>query len=109
MRRGKRRENEFLQELLDIKEYLAHESSTAEAFASYLSLSGRAVSERVSAVLRFLQSERQLDLAGCATLLMETHRELVRSAVETTRERIVESVEERYERYYEVLKKEGYV
>ena len=109
MAKRRRRSNSQRRERQEIGEYLAYERSTAETFAGYLSLSGQTVSERVSLVVKFLRSGEFLDAPGCVTVLMEAHRSLLRSNGEATRERIFASMAERYERLYEVLRKEGYV
>ena len=109
MRSGKDYGERLRRDRTEIANYVAFEERMAADFALHVELTGRRVSEKARAVLDFLRERRFLERAGCVSLLLETHREWMRSGMDTAKERIFDSVEAGYERYYEVLKEGGYL
>ena len=93
----------------EIAEYLGYLGSICSMFSMHTELTQRKVSQEARAVMEFLKSRRYLERSGCLSLLMDVHRDWVRSDPDTSRERVFDSIEREYERYSEALEVEGYL
>ena len=87
----------------EIAEYVRYADSMCSTFSTHAALTGRKVSEKARAVVEFLKRRRYLERSGCLSLLMDVHRDWVRTGLDTARDRIFDSIETELERYFEAL------
>ena len=93
----------------EIRAFLLFEEGSLEDYLAYVKMTGREIPDDAYRGIAFIGNRTYREKPGSLSLLLMTHRDLIRDGPEIRQETIIEATEFRYGLYTRILETGGYL